>query len=136
MGKKRPGERTCIGCGKKTHKKELFRFVIQEKGKIVFDLKQQKSGRGGYFCPKEKCFFLAFKKKKKLALRFREELVFDPEEVVEGIRSKLFQEMKRIKEIDFKSLEERNQLEEKLSLEDLQIIISKKHFNRRSICRG
>ena len=136
MGKKRPAERTCLGCGKKAHKTKLFRLVIQEEGIVLFDFQQHEPGRGGYFCPKEKCFFKAAKKRKRLNLRFRKEVFFEPADLIKNIHQRLVQEYIRINRNGNNRVEETQQLLEGLSLEDLQIIISTNNFNYRSICRG
>jgi predicted RNA-binding protein YlxR (DUF448 family) len=84
MGKKRVGERTCIGCGGKAHKTELLRFVARNNGTLDFDEKQQEKGRGGYIHPNGRCFQMACKKKR-LSLRFRREIntdLFSIQEVV------------------------------------------------------
>ena len=66
-------ERSCIGCGKKTRKAELLRFVRLEDGTLLFDETQRAPGRGGYLCPEESCFAAAFKKRR-LTWRFRREV--------------------------------------------------------------
>lgn len=81
MGKRRIGERTCMGCGIKAHKAEFLRFVLQGKGEVLFDLKQNKPGRGVYLCPKRSCFSLAEKKRKK-AVRLRRTNKIDPSSLI------------------------------------------------------
>ena len=136
MGKKRPGERTCLGCGTKVHKTKLLRVAVQERGILKFDFEQQKPGRGGYFCPHEKCFFMAAKKKKRLNLRFRKEFFFEPADLINEVHQRLVQECKRIIQYENNRLGTKQQLLEGLSLEDLQIIISNNKLKYRSICRG
>jgi len=136
MGKKRPGERTCLGCGKKVHKTKLFRVVVQEGGVVLFDFEQHEPGRGGYFCPQEKCFLKAAKQKKRLDSRFRKEILFEPADLIRDIHQRLVQEYKRIIQNEHGRAELTQQLMEGLSLEDLQIILSNKNLNYRSICRG
>jgi uncharacterized protein len=65
MGKIRIAERTCMGCGRKAPKSELLRFVRDGDGGAVFDVRQEKPGRGGYLCPRVSCFPLAAKKRRK-----------------------------------------------------------------------
>jgi predicted RNA-binding protein YlxR (DUF448 family) len=76
MGKKNIGERTCMGCGRKAHKSDLLRFVVDEKGKIVFDSAQQAPGRGGYLCRREACFDQAVKRRR-VSVRFRRDVDVD-----------------------------------------------------------
>jgi len=75
-GGKRPGQRSCIGCGRKTDKRELLRFVRSEEGRLRFDPKQIAPGRGGYLCPHEACFAAAVRKRR-LSNRFRGQLKED-----------------------------------------------------------
>jgi len=88
MGKKRVGERTCMGCGTKSHQADLLRFVARDDGHLVFDLTQTEPGRGGYLCPREACFTLTAKKKR-LAVRFRREIKEDPDSLMQTVRSRL-----------------------------------------------
>jgi predicted RNA-binding protein YlxR (DUF448 family) len=76
MGNKNIGERTCMGCGRKTHKSDLLRFVVDEKGKLLFDAAQQAPGRGGYLCRREACFDQAAKRRR-VSVRFRREVSVD-----------------------------------------------------------
>ena len=81
-------ERSCIGCGRKTGKAELLRFVRREDGTLLFDETQRESGRGGYFCPQESCFALAFKKRR-LARRFHLEVHEDLASLLSRVRHRL-----------------------------------------------
>ena len=87
MGKHRIGERTCMGCGRKTYKKDLLRFVVHDNEEVLFDSKQNMPGRGGYLCPKQTCFSLAGKKRKK-AVRLRRANKIDPSSLLQiaGVR--------------------------------------------------
>ena len=76
MGKKDVGERTCMGCGRKAHKSDLLRFVVDEEGKILFDAAQQAPGRGGYLCRREACFEQAVKRRR-VSVRFRRDVKVD-----------------------------------------------------------
>ena len=76
MGKKKIAERTCMGCGRKAHKLELLRFVVDEGGRILFDPAQQATGRGGYLCRREACFNEAVKRRR-VSVRFRRDLKID-----------------------------------------------------------
>jgi predicted RNA-binding protein YlxR (DUF448 family) len=88
MGKKNLGERTCMGCGRKAHKSELLRFVVDEQGKIVFDPGQRASGRGGYFCRREECFDHAVKKRR-ISVRFRRDVRVEPRSMIQDVQEKL-----------------------------------------------
>lgn len=88
MGKKSVGERTCMGCGRKAHKSDLLRFVVDEQGKIVFDRRQQAPGRGGYFCRREECFDRAAKKRR-ISVRFRKDVRVDPRSLIRDVQEQL-----------------------------------------------
>ncbi len=66
---KRVPERTCIGCGLKSHKDELVRIVLykdDETGddvRIAVDGSGRMKGRGAYLCRKPECLELAIRKK-------------------------------------------------------------------------
>lgn len=47
--------RTCIFCGKKASKYELWRLVLDEEGRPIWDEKQRLPGRGSYVCAREAC---------------------------------------------------------------------------------
>lgn len=51
---KMKAERTCINCGKKAGKRELFRIVRTPEGEVAFDCSGNAAGRGAYVCS-EKC---------------------------------------------------------------------------------
>ena len=57
-------ERTCIGCNKKTNKKELVRIVKNKNGKIDIDNTYKMQGRGAYICKNIECLEIAIKKRK------------------------------------------------------------------------
>lgn len=63
---KNVAERTCVICRTKKPKNELFRFVIKNK-EVIFDKKQNDSGRGFYICSRE-CWDSAVKKKRKIRI--------------------------------------------------------------------
>jgi predicted RNA-binding protein YlxR (DUF448 family) len=92
MGKKRVGERTCIGCGAKAHKAELLRFVRTDEGRLCFDLTQKEPGRGGYLCPREACFTLTAKKRR-LSIRYRREVKEDPASLMHAVRIRIENDM-------------------------------------------
>ena len=70
----RPPQRTCIGCGSKRPKGELFRLVISKEGQPVIDTTQTAPGRGAYLCGagclkaaiKRKAFQRAFRGKTRM----------------------------------------------------------------------
>ena len=88
MGTKQIGQRTCMGCGSKAHKRSLLRFVWTEGGHLLFDLTQTEPGRGGYLCPRKSCFTRTAKKKC-LAVRFRREVNEDPSSLMQAVRARL-----------------------------------------------
>jgi uncharacterized protein len=85
MGKKNIGERTCIGCGRKAHKGDLLRLVVDEEGRIVVDAKQRAPGRGGYLCRREQCFDQAAKRRR-MSVRFRRDVKVDSSSLIEIAR--------------------------------------------------
>ena len=65
---KRVPERTCIGCGLKSHKDELVRIVLYRDDEadtagIAVDPSGRMKGRGAYLCRKSECLEAAVKKK-------------------------------------------------------------------------
>lgn len=55
--------RSCVSCGKKSSKHELFRLVRSEDGSVCFDPTGKKAGRGAYICSPE-CLEEAIKTKR------------------------------------------------------------------------
>ncbi len=92
MGKKRVGERSCMGCRRRAPKGELLRFVVGGNGDIHFDPRQRMHGRGGYLCPRANCFELA-SKKKCITVRFRQEVSFDPSLMLQRVREQLHRDV-------------------------------------------
>ena len=66
--------RTCLACGKRFLKSDLLRFVADDGGIVVVDLKRCMPGRGVYCCPDSGCLSGFVKKRGKLlrALRITE----------------------------------------------------------------
>ena len=89
MGKHRTGERTCLGCGRKTDKTELLRLVVDQE-QIVLDPRQDRPGRGAYLCPNVACFALAGKKKRRPFRARQREIRFDARELVQRVGRQLF----------------------------------------------
>jgi predicted RNA-binding protein YlxR (DUF448 family) len=56
--------RTCIGCRKKTTKRELVRLVRNKDGRISVDESGKNPGRGAYVCLDARCIDLALTPKK------------------------------------------------------------------------
>ena len=55
--------RSCISCGAKSKKSELYRLVRTKQGEILVDEKGSMAGRGAYVCSKE-CIEAALKTKR------------------------------------------------------------------------
>ena len=123
MGNHRNRERTCVGCGRKTDKKELFRFVARDEKKILFDLKQQFSGRGGYLCPNETCFLVAAKKRR-LAMRLRIDRDLDPTAMIQNVQERISQEINMYRSLTRYFSNKKQTLLAGMSLADLKIILS------------
>lgn len=56
-------QRSCIGCGLKTEKKNLIRVVRKPDGILVIDKKGKEPGRGAYICMETECLKEAIRKK-------------------------------------------------------------------------
>jgi uncharacterized protein len=67
--------RTCVGCGRKAPKAELFRFVVQD-GTVAASA--TKPGRGAYTCRRLACFERAAAKNA-FNRAFRRTVLVDPE---------------------------------------------------------
>jgi hypothetical protein len=63
--------RTCLGCGKRLLKKELWRFVADQGGAVLLDSKRCLPGRGVYCCPEAGCLLSFMKKKGKISRGLR-----------------------------------------------------------------
>ncbi|AEH44097.1 protein of unknown function DUF448 [Thermodesulfatator indicus DSM 15286] len=48
-------QRSCIICKKKTAKHKLLRLALDERGRVVLDVKAKRPGRGAYVCPSDAC---------------------------------------------------------------------------------
>ena len=88
MGKKSIGERTCMGCGRKAHKAELLRFVVDETGGLLFDLGQRAAGRGGYLCRRASCLDQAVKRRR-ISVRFRRDVRVDLNSVMRAVEQQI-----------------------------------------------
>jgi predicted RNA-binding protein YlxR (DUF448 family) len=91
MGKRKIGERTCIGCGRKAHKSELLRFVVDEEGRIRFDPQQRAPGRAGYLCRRKDCAHKATKKRR-ISSRFRKDVQVDSHFLMQTVDEQLCEE--------------------------------------------
>ncbi len=63
MKKRKIPQRMCVGCQKKTDKKNLIRVVKTPEGEVLIDSTGKKSGRGAYLCCNVDCFSQAIKSK-------------------------------------------------------------------------
>jgi predicted RNA-binding protein YlxR (DUF448 family) len=48
-------ERTCVVCGNKRAKAELFRLVLDDARQVCLDVRQDRQGRGAYVCRNPEC---------------------------------------------------------------------------------
>jgi len=55
-------QRTCVGCGTVTSKREIVRVVRTPEGRVVPDPTGKKPGRGAYLCAKEECWEAGLRK--------------------------------------------------------------------------
>ena len=60
---KKVPQRSCVGCGLKTDKKDLVRIVKTPNGEIILDRTGKQPGRGVYICSKAECLTAAIKRK-------------------------------------------------------------------------
>jgi predicted RNA-binding protein YlxR (DUF448 family) len=61
-GPRRAPQRTCVGCGSVTAKRELIRLVRTPTGTAEPDPTGKRPGRGAYLCHTPKCWEQAIKK--------------------------------------------------------------------------
>lgn len=54
-------QRTCVGCGKVTDKRDLVRVVRTPDGEVVVDATGKRSGRGAYVCKSKECLSRAIR---------------------------------------------------------------------------
>lgn len=54
--KARSPERTCVGCGRRRPKAELWRLSRDEAGTLVLDMGGRGAGRGAYLCRDRGCW--------------------------------------------------------------------------------
>jgi predicted RNA-binding protein YlxR (DUF448 family) len=48
-------KRTCMVCGSKRAKHELYRLVLDAEDRVCLDHRQRNPGRGAYVCPSPDC---------------------------------------------------------------------------------
>lgn len=77
-------ERTCIGCGKKSGRLELFRFIIKE-GALFHDAAKAAPGRGAYICPRRECLKEAYRKKGAFSRALKGQAALPDEETLWGV---------------------------------------------------
>ena len=63
IDKKHVPLRTCVACHSKAPKREMARFVVNEKKELMVDLTGNVSGRGANLCLSQECLSLAIKKR-------------------------------------------------------------------------
>jgi hypothetical protein len=61
---RRVPQRTCVGCGSVTAKRQLVRIVRGPDGEVRVDLTGKAAGRGAYLCANRPCWDAALKKKR------------------------------------------------------------------------
>lgn len=59
---KKVPQRSCVGCGRTTDKRDLVRIVRTPAGVIEADPTGKKAGRGAYLCRSEQCWQQAIKR--------------------------------------------------------------------------
>ena len=80
--------RTCIGCGKKDDKSNLYKIVKTKDNQIFLDSTQKSDGRGAYICKNISCFE-KMTKKHKLDKHYRTH-------IKEEIYNEIFEEFNRL----------------------------------------
>jgi len=61
---RRVPQRTCVGCGSVTAKRQLVRIVRGLDAKVRVDPTGKAAGRGAYLCANRRCWDAALKKKR------------------------------------------------------------------------
>lgn len=64
MRRKRVPQRTCVGCGQVSGKREMVRLVRTPEGTVEIDETGKRSGRGTYLCRQRSCWQLALQKRR------------------------------------------------------------------------
>jgi predicted RNA-binding protein YlxR (DUF448 family) len=57
-------QRTCVGCGTVTSKREMIRVIRTPEGSVLADPSGKKPGRGAYLCAKRECWETGLRKGK------------------------------------------------------------------------
>ena len=57
-------QRTCVGCGTVTSKREMIRVIRTPEGSVLADPTGKKPGRGAYLCAKQECWETGLRKGK------------------------------------------------------------------------
>lgn len=61
---KKPPERSCLVCRKKTSKQDFIRLVRTTNGDVKIDTTGKQAGRGAYVCKKDECINALIKSKR------------------------------------------------------------------------
>ena len=81
-------QRSCIVCGAKTSKRELFRIVLTPERECVVDETGKRPGRGAYLCHRTACWRGALRGRR-LAAALRGEITPDDREKLAAFAERL-----------------------------------------------
>ncbi|OGQ97817.1 MAG: hypothetical protein A2505_02670 [Deltaproteobacteria bacterium RIFOXYD12_FULL_55_16] len=73
--KSRMSIRTCLGCRRRKAQQEMWRFAVDNSGRVMQDLRGKHDGRHAYCCHDDSCLQKFLKNKKGLSRAFRQQVL-------------------------------------------------------------
>jgi hypothetical protein len=67
--------RTCLGCRQRKAQQAMWRFAVDNSGRVVKDFRGKHDGRHAYCCQDDSCLQKFFKNKKGLSRAFRQQVL-------------------------------------------------------------
>lgn len=67
--------RTCLGCRQRKAQQEMWRFAVDNSGRVMKDFRGNHDGRHVYCCQDDSCLQKFFKNKKGLSRAFRQQVL-------------------------------------------------------------
>lgn len=67
--------RTCLGCRRRKAQQEMWRFAVDNSGRVMKDFRGKHDGRHVYCCQDDSCLQKFFKNKKGLSRAFRQQVL-------------------------------------------------------------
>ncbi|MBU4177394.1 MAG: YlxR family protein [Desulfurivibrionaceae bacterium] len=74
-GRGRAPVRTCLGCRQRKAQPEMWRFAVDNNGRVLKDFRGKHDGRHAYCCQDDGCLRKFFKNKKGLSRAFRQQVL-------------------------------------------------------------